>query len=325
MQPGHGPGEMRLIQGLQKRDPAAAIAHIEGLLQRSQDEPSRRLLREWLALAQDHAGRTADAAANWIALQADIAAQRLPLPEFAPAAAASAASEAASATQPAVAFLAGPPGSRVEQLALALQAVIDGFRVDRFGATPPRDGFQNYRSAFELAEGRLDAEAFVAQWRDALPARGVANGEIVDWLLWWDNAWANALAKSLPGALLLVAVRDPRDMLLDWIAFGAPAPFRIESARAAAAWLAAQLEQFVALERHGTLPHRILRLDDIAQDPAKLLALLSEALETPMPQVQPELAPPHFPAGHWRDYRDALGDAFALLAPVAVRLGYPED
>jgi hypothetical protein len=31
-----------------------------------------------------------------------------------------------------------------------------------------------------------------------------------------------------------------------------------------------------------------------------------------------------FPAGHWRHYRDAYSEAFAVLTPVAVRLGYPE-
>jgi hypothetical protein len=31
-----------------------------------------------------------------------------------------------------------------------------------------------------------------------------------------------------------------------------------------------------------------------------------------------------FPAGHWRVYAKALAEPFALLTPVARRLGYPE-
>ena len=38
----------------------------------------------------------------------------------------------------------------------------------------------------------------------------------------------------------------------------------------------------------------------------------------------PAVGPPHFPAGHWRHYAKALAEPFALLAPVAKRLGYPE-
>ncbi len=34
--------------------------------------------------------------------------------------------------------------------------------------------------------------------------------------------------------------------------------------------------------------------------------------------------PNQFPAGHWRHYREAFEEAFAMLTPVAVRLGYPE-
>ena len=37
------------------------------------------------------------------------------------------------------------------------------------------------------------------------------------------------------------------------------------------------------------------------------------------------LGPAHFPTGHWRKFQGALGDAFALLTPVAQRLGYPAD
>jgi hypothetical protein len=32
-----------------------------------------------------------------------------------------------------------------------------------------------------------------------------------------------------------------------------------------------------------------------------------------------------FPAGHWRNYQANFAEAFALLTPAAIRLGYPEN
>jgi hypothetical protein len=35
--------------------------------------------------------------------------------------------------------------------------------------------------------------------------------------------------------------------------------------------------------------------------------------------------PLRFPAGHWREYAQELAEPFAMLTPVAMRLGYPEN
>ena len=72
--------------------------------------------------------------------------------------------------------------------------------------------------------------------------------------------------------------------------------------------------------------HRIVRLDDIADDPAAVAAALGDALQAPLP-VPPEgvFGVPHFAPGHWRAYAEPLAEAFAVLTPVARRLGYPED
>jgi hypothetical protein len=32
-----------------------------------------------------------------------------------------------------------------------------------------------------------------------------------------------------------------------------------------------------------------------------------------------------FPAGHWRNYRASFSEAFDVLTPLAVRLGYQQD
>ncbi|MCA1714340.1 MAG: adenylate cyclase, partial [Gammaproteobacteria bacterium] len=159
----------------------------------------------------------------------------------------------------------------------------------------------------------------------ALPARGLATGEVIDWLLWWDNMLLAALRPHLPEALLLIAIRDPRDMLLDWLAFGAPAPFAIESPRIAAEWMARLLAQLATLHEQDLFPHRLLRLDDLIDAPQALADTLAAALDTPLPAAPAALGPKRFAPGHWRAYTQALAEPFALLTPVARRLGYPED
>ncbi|CAN5639736.1 tetratricopeptide repeat protein [soil metagenome] len=324
-EPGHGIAEMHLIDGKLRRDPAAAVSHVEQLLARAVDDDNRRLLRTWLALAHDRAEQPAQAAALWIALHAEQAAQRLPLPEL--TAPRTEWPELAPAVEGArgVALLAGTPGSMVERLAVVLDGGVPSFRADRFGAQPPEDALQNFHTPQRLASGETDAAAVADSWRAQLPARGVADGEIIDWLLWWDNALLAVLREQLPHAVLLLAVRDPRDTLLDWLAFGGSAPFSIVSPQAAAAWLAEVHEHIALLHEQTLFRHHLIRLDDIADDPQALTQALSDALPAQLP-VPPSdvLGEAHFAPGHWRVYAQSLGDSFALLTPVARRLGYPE-
>ena len=97
------------------------------------------------------------------------------------------------------------------------------------------------------------------------------------------------------------------------------------SATEAARWLSSVLAQVADLHDADLYPHRLLRVDDSLDDGVALARQLGEALAANLPVPLRELGPARFAAGHWRDYRDALGEAFALLAPVAVRLGYPAD
>lgn len=324
LQPGHSAAELRLIESKLQAEPARAVAHLEDLLGRSQSAQNKRLLRAWLGIAQDRASDTAAAATSWLQLQAETAGERLPLPELT----APVGQWPALGTReggPAIAFLCGAPGSRVEQLASVLDGSVQAFRSDRFGARTPTDAMQSFHTPQQLLNEEITASATVDSWRNGLSARGLANGEVIDWLLWWDNAFLHALRPELPQALLLIAIRDPRDMFLDWLAFGAPAPLRMESSMLAAQWLACALEHIAVLVEGDLYQHRLLRLDDCDTDPVRLAQLLGDALETPLPAPPPAaLGPAHFPPGHWRQYRDALATPFALLAPVAVRLGYPE-
>jgi hypothetical protein len=323
LEPGRRSAEQRLVNDLMDRDPPAAVARVQQLLAQAPNAESRLMLQGWLALTQDRAGDTAGAVATWTAMQGAQAAQRLPL--WSPSEPRSDWPElgAPNADAPRVAFLWGPPGSGVERVASLMGAVLPAFRADRFGPNAPKDALQKFRTIGELVHDTLDPAAAVAEWRAHLAGRGIENGQVIDWLLYWDNALLSALRPELPEGQLLIALRDPRDMLLDWLAFGAVPPLGMPSPRGGAAWLAMVLNQVAALHERDLYPHRLLKLDDAASDPQALATLVGEALGAQLP-VPPAnlLGPARYAAGHWHAYAEVLAEPFALLTPVARRLGY---
>ena len=325
--PGHTQAELRVIDGLLQRDTDAALARIESLLARATDPAIQRSLRQLIGRALDIAGQSAAAAETWAELHAEILGQRLPLPPLTPAPV-SLLPDLAPLPDPAPGLLLlwGAPGSLVERIAATLELSGGPLRADRFGPAPPADPLQRYDTPAALVDGSLDGAYLVGQWRAGLPARGVDDGNVFDWLVWWDNALLLALRPHLPGAVLMVAVRDPRDMLLDWLAYGSPAPFALESPVIGARWLAQMLEQVADLHQQDLFPHRLLRLDDIADDPTALAQAVADALATSIAAAPARaIGPQHFAPGHWRAFAQPLAAAFALLTPVAVRLGYPES
>ncbi len=325
LEPGRTSAELRLLNTLLARDPGEALARVEDLVARAPSAEAKRGLRDWLGYVQDRAGQPHAAVATWAARNADVAAERLPLTE--PSKPIGQWPEFGDITEGGIpkAFLFGAPGSGVEHLvAILLQAQLP-VRGDRFGANPPNDAFQRYQTIAELEHHQLDPAAMIAEWGGLLAQRGFSIG-VIDWLPWWDNVLLRALRPHLPGAALLIALRDPRDMLLDWFAYGAPAPFAITSPLAAAGWLAQQLNQVAALHEQDLHPHRLLRLDEVHQNLEAIAVEVGGALGLEQIQVPPveALGPARFPAGHWRQYAEALAEPFALLTPVARRLGYDE-
>ena len=323
LEPGRASGEQRIVEALLAREPAAAIAHVQTLLDNA-PEAARPLLRNWLGVVQDRAGEPAAALATWLQQHAEQAPHRLPLPPQAKAPASwPALGEVAQDKPQRPMFVWGAPGSGVERMVAVMAANSPVLRGDRFSPNPPDDAFQNYNTLQQLGDGSLAAATLVQQWRDALPARGIADGNVIDWLLWWDNALLWALRPQLPEGRLLVAVRDPRDMLVEWLALGAPAPLALASAGEAARWLAHALGQVADLHEQDLYTHLIVRTDDAVNDPAAMAALLEQAFGVPFPPA-PSPSPATIEAGHWRRFAQVLGAEFALLGPVASRLGYPE-
>lgn len=321
--PDHVPAQSCVADAQLRRDPKMAVAHLNDLIGKTENEDLKRVYRGWLGLAQDAAGYREKALQTWLTLQNDTAEQRMPPPEpTTPSAPLPPVADIIPGTPPVV-FLIGAPGTAVERAATLLAGCIPVFRGDRFQAEPPRDALQQFNTYSRLASGEL-ATADVAQsWYLQLPARGLPNAQIIDWLPWWDNALLAVLRAHIPQAGLLIALRDPRDMLLDWLVFGAP--FRFVSPEEAAQWLARHLEQFVAIEEGDLFRRTLLRMDAIVNDEAAVAQVLGEVLQSPLPPPPAGMfGAPRFAAGRWRDYAQVLAQPFAALAPVARKLGYSE-
>lgn len=321
-----------LLNLLATRDPGQAVAFAQDLLNARAGDPSRPwTLYRWLGFALDLAGDHAKALETWIEGQSMVRArsegQLMELPAITEPGAPRATPGSVAPDAPPVALLAGLPGSGVANVARILDGVVPAFRSDRFSIRPPGDPLQRLDLASDIASGRIDPAEVVAQWRQTLPARGLAeDGAVIDWLLHWDNALLDAIRPQLPQALVLIALRDPRDMLLDWLASGPHLPLSMATPAEGARWLASALEHVAALEDQDLQQHAVLRLDDCIDSPVAMSRLISEALDIQLPDPPPELfGNRRFGAGHWRAYGALLEDAYAALSPVAVRLGYPQD
>ena len=322
-EPGHAAAQIHLISHLYQNNPQAAVDHISSLLPKIQNPDTLRQMLDWLARSQDRSGLYADAVATWTRIHTEIMKSTMPLPASSRIEAPYPALAQASADAPRPVFLYGPPGSGVERVVGVLAHNTPGMLMDRPTGTPPNDLLQRTDTIDGIASGALDAESVVSSWRAALPMREVQEADAIDWLLGWDNALLRALRPQLPGALLVLVVVDPRDMLLDWLLKGTYAGLVIESPTAIAAWMAGVLDHIATLVEDDLFPHRLLRLDDVVDDAEALASAVGAALSREM-QAPPSLGPDRHLPGHWREYAKALAEPFALLAPVARRLGYPD-
>lgn len=327
LEPGRSSAEMRVLQQLLRTDPAAAVERVRALIAHSRDEASRQGLLPWLGYAQDCAGDRAEALRTWNVFNAAQAPRRWPLP---PASAAAAPWPTASVplpNTPPVAYLAGLPGSGVERVAAVIANAGYPLRADRFGPNAPRDPLQNPDTAVGLAKGTLSPGTVLEAWRAALPARGIRDGIVIDWLPAWDNGLLKLTRPLQPEAIVVVALRDPRDMLLDWLCFGGGLPFGLTDPVEAARWMAGYLAHAIELNQDALQPHALIRTDHAMNDVEAFAAQIGGALgleqiRVPHPAA---LGAPRFAPGHWRHYAQLLGPAFAVLAEPAMALGYPAE
>ena len=326
IEPGHVQAELRVLEGLLGRDPDAAVWRVQDMLDRALNPSAQRNLRQLLARTLERAGRPAEAAELWLSLHAEIASSGVPLPVPTQSPDIWPAFGPLPPSPPATLLLWGPPGSLVERLAVTFEYARAPLRTDRFGPNPPSDAFQHPATPQRLREGELDPRQMMEIWRAGLEKRGVRDGQIADWLPAWDNAYLLALRPHLPEAMLMVALRDPRDMLIDWLAHGSPAPFVLESLEAGAQWLAAMMAQLVEIMERKLYSYRVLKLDENADDPVALANAIGAALQITVPPPPAQaLGPARIFPGRWRGFAAVMPEPFALLTPWAVRLGYSES
>jgi tetratricopeptide (TPR) repeat protein len=219
-------------------------------------------------------------------------------------------------------LLCGLPGSGVGQVAALLADQPGWFvRRERFEAMPdfisaPFDA----RLVQPLDQAALAVLA--RRYRRPLERAKVAETtQVVDWLPVLDARLIPALGRVLPGTRLLIATREPQDMLLDWMAFGWPQGYSMPDPLTGARWLR-------LAAGHIDLAAKMLPAYRV--DPDALLAKGGGASRRQLGEHLgvAELAwgplargarrgrgglPVSFTAGHAAHYREVLSEAFAAL------------
>ncbi len=302
-------------------DPEAAVNRMAALMATAATPDQARSMSAWQALAFHRAGRAEDALRAWGRYWKDGPELGAPLSNPESAEAATPAEDGGAGV-----LLWGPPGSRVERVHAALVAAAgDRIMLDRFQPRMRDDGFNLLRAA----PGHPMAGT-VERWRAPFVAMGRDPSPLIDALPFWDG-WTQA---TLHGTTLVAVLRDPRDLLLNWMAWGSAAGFAFPSPSIAAAWLHRILSQL--LDAEAARPTKVLRIDAdlLDRDPDAFAAQLVRVfkLET-TPDLAPVLAlakaangaPTDFPAGAWRLYAGPLKAQLDALGALAVRLGYPAE
>ncbi|MBP6597302.1 MAG: hypothetical protein KA196_07285, partial [Arenimonas sp.] len=294
------------IQAEMPRDPAQALARAEALLPHASNPASQRNLLGWSAMALDTLSRYAEAGERWRGMLRLPGDGLLPVPSVLPA---DRAPPGAITGQ----LVWSPVGVRSEFLLRSFKAELGPrMRLDRIGSTAGGDGFGLLR----FAPGHAEAGS-AERWQASLQAMGLDPATTVDWLPHLDGYTLAALH----GARVLALLTDPRDAFLNWLIHGSlqnylPAP----ELGPAADWMAAGLE---ALADHRDAEPATTTLAFLDRDAGAAATVIEQALGLAQPLPALFGTGARFPAGHWRQYRDAFGPEFARLTPVAVRLGYP--
>lgn len=286
--------------------PEAALARLQGMLDKATADPVRRVIEHALGTVLDAMGRHAEAAARFRAMLALPVDQPVPLPNVLPASEGTAGSAGSS-------FLWTITGLDARHLLGTLKSRL-GIHLctDRIGNLLSPDGF----GALRFEPGHPEAGT-AARWRQWREAQGLDPAKIVDWMPHVDAQSLAALGDSRWLAVLV----DPRDAFLNWMVRGAFQGYAFPADTGMAAeWLARTLESLADLGEREPDKLVLVRLD---QDAAAAGETLEKALglSEPLPSlVGRDL---RFPAGHWRHYLPAFEAEFARLGAVAQRLGYP--
>ncbi len=225
-------------------------------------------------------------------------------------------------------LLVGTPGSGVERIAALLEDHgglsvlsdrVSGVRNDGFDAR----AFDHTNS--ELYDAGIEAlrEEYLAPLRTA----GVdLDKPLIDWIPRWDARFLVFARRFLPGTRVIVVDNDPRDALLNWMAFGWLPLTAFGDIDRGVEWFerAHQHARFVV--EHGGLPHLVVNAEKVLADPAGAGAELArfvgvDALKPGARSARVANAvgglPARFEDGHCERYADTLAAAFARVTGQA--------
>lgn len=272
----------------------------------------------------DRSNAPRSAVPAWLESQAALPVavqEQPPLPaEFA----AALATPLPAAKAPAPVFLVGLPGSMVERIAALLhqQPGLQLLRDRAFGvgrqdmfAVPD---FARWVQGADAAQG----EAARAQWEAEVRRVGAdPAAPLVDWLVRWDARFLPLLRQAFPGARIVIVERDPRDLLLNWLAYGWMSGFPLHDPVAAARWLRSAQQHLARCENVEGLQVLRINADAVLLDPAgqgqALAAVLGlAALDPGAPQRGLGGLTIGLPPGRWEAYAEVLEAAFAELQPL---------
>lgn len=321
------------------RDPEAAIAVVDAYAEHP-DILARADFRRARGHAHALAGRRGQALSDWLdahegAPVEPYAGPGAPPPETETETETAGGHGQAGADAEGPVLLWSPPGAGVS-LAVELLRRQQRWRVmgDRLMGRDARGRVDGFTAPQQWLDepghpGRAPG-AFAGAWRAGLAAAGASGTQVVDWLPVWDARVLRRLRDELPGARGVIVLRDPRDALLHWLAFGAAGHLRAGAPEAAARALASSFEHAEATLRAPELPAFALRYEEVLAAPLAAAQALGAFIGTSLDidaeraaAISAAAAPPRiFAPGAWREYADVLGEAFAVLHPVAARLGY---
>ena len=320
-----------------RHTPRAALERLRPLCRQPRDARWLQALLGWAGHAADAAGEPAEAVQYWLANHGLVEGPATELPAYGALddtlrqrAQAARAAAGTGSEQPL--FLVGAPGSGVERAGLLLRGQDALPLLDERFVSPMRgDGFLRPDYPRWLSGDLAAAMDVQAAWRNGVSARQLDPAQpLIDWLPHFDARQLAVLPAALPAARFLLALRDPRDMLLNWLAWGTIHRFAVRDPVEAAGWLNQALLHLGEIA--SVFPLVELRGEALETDREAAAVELARALDWPAPPDTTRLAqslhtaegwPSALPAGSWRRYRDVLDAAFAALGPAVARFGYP--
>lgn len=319
-EPQRGAAQLVKLRAELRSAPDAASARTRKLVEKAQEPEARRVSLHWHGLALDRCKRYSDASACWQQMWAHNDAA-LPLPLSRPIS--GSAPDPAATT--AALFVWTLPGSPSEDLIPSLSHNDSHVLMpDRFSRISRLDGLDPFRQV--PLQGA--ASGTYAAWRAAIEALAQDPQRIIDWLPHWDLA----LDEQFPASRVIALVRDPRDLLLNWLAFGCPQTYGCRDVLVGAMWLQQVLAPLIALRtRH---PDRVLLLDgeQVRADRKTTLERITQfaAIKFNDGALNARSAVYHsgrmqsgFASGHWSAYAQVLAEPFAQLGELAKQMGYP--